>query len=189
MTESKQTPPAASDNPYQAPLLEDSAAATEPASLRSANAEEIRLRLIHHEASIKGISWFYAFGGVITIALGALAIVGLRTESPVPFWPVALIIVLALLQLVAAYAIRQLRGWAPIAAGIVSGAGLLVIPVGTILHGYFLYLIFCQKGQEVFSPGYLKVIEATPHIKCRTPMMIWVLLVIMFLGLLYFVAG
>jgi len=72
--------------------------------------------------------------------------------------------------------LRRLRKWARIPTGILSGIGLLGFPLGTLINGYILYLIFSQKGKTVFSEDYRAVIEQTPHIKYRTSIVVWVLL-------------
>jgi hypothetical protein len=77
-----------------------------------------------------------------------------------------------------------LRKWARIPTGILSGLGLLGFPLGTLINGYILYLIFSQKGKTVFSEEYQAVIEQTPHIKYRTSILVWILL-----GLVLLVIG
>jgi hypothetical protein len=57
--------------------------------------------------------------------------------------------------------------------------GLLGFPVGTLIAGYLLYLLWSEKGNVVFSPRYQRVMQATPHIKYKTSIIVWI-----FLGLL-----
>ena len=59
---------------------------------------------------------------------------------------------------------------------IISGIGLLAIPVGTLLHGYFLYLLLSQKGKTVFSDGYKQIIVETPCVKNKTSNALWIVL-------------
>jgi hypothetical protein len=77
--------------------------------------------------------------------------------------------------------VRRLKPWARIGSGILSGIGLLGFPIGTIINGYILYLLFSKKGSMVFSDEYKRVIQQTPHIKYRTSVIILVAL-----GLLLF---
>jgi len=80
--------------------------------------------------------------------------------------------------------LRKLLPWARI-AGIVMGClSLLGFPAGTLIGGYFLYLLLSAKGQYVFSPEYSRVIAATPHIKYQTSIIVWI-----FLGLLILVVS
>lgn len=54
--------------------------------------------------------------------------------------------------------------------------GLSSIPVGTLINGYILFLIFGKKGKLVFSERYQEIIAATPHIKHRTSKAVWIVL-------------
>ena len=88
------------------------------------------------------------------------------------------------LQIWTAIGLRQLRSWARIVSGVLSGIGLLGFPLGTLLNGYILYLLFSKKGTMVFSDEYKRVIELTPGIKYRTSIVVWI-----FLGLLLVLLG
>jgi hypothetical protein len=46
---------------------------------------------------------------------------------------------------------------------------------------YILYLLFSKKGATVFSEEYQRVIAATPEIKYRTSIVIWILLALLLL--------
>ncbi len=62
--------------------------------------------------------------------------------------------------------------------------GLVGFPIGTLINAYILYIVFSAKGKLIFSDEYRKVIQLTPHIKYKTPILIWgfiVLVVIMVL--------
>lgn len=78
--------------------------------------------------------------------------------------------------------LRGLQSSARVVAIIFSVIGLLGIPIGTLINGYFLYLLLGQKGTYVFSEEYARVRAATPHIKYKTS--IWVLVVVALLVLL-----
>lgn len=39
----------------------------------------------------------------------------------------------------------------------------LVLPVGTLINAYILYLLLCAKGKYVFSSDYRAVIDASPR--------------------------
>ena len=70
-----------------------------------------------------------------------------------------------------------------IPATIFSAIGLLSVPIGTLINGYILYLIYSAKGNMVFSEEYRKVIAATPNIKYKTSIIIWIFLGIVVLGI------
>ena len=148
----------------------------------SAQSEEIRRQYLTHEASVKSVGLLYYFGGVglflgglsgIVIAAasasGAEAI-GQATGRSVFF------LALGIGQFWVGRGLRGLKSWARLPVGILSGLGLLAVPIGTLINAYVLYLIFSKKGKMVFSDEYREVMEQTPHIKYRTSILVWVLL-------------
>jgi hypothetical protein len=152
-------------------------------------AEETRKEYLKHEASVKSIGVLYYLGAIVVVLPGAAyAIEGLTQSEAVP-----VLRGLALLALGAGHfwvgtGLRRLRKWARIPTGILSGIGLLGIPIGTIINAYILYLVFSRKGTMVFSDEYQEVIRQTPHIKYRTSIIVRIflglVLVVIALGLL-----
>ena len=59
---------------------------------------------------------------------------------------------------------------------VLSAIGLLGFSIGTIVSAYFLYLVAGAKELYVLSPAYAEVRRSTPHIKYKTPLLIWILL-------------
>ena len=57
-----------------------------------------------------------------------------------------------------------------------AGFGLLGFPIGTLINAYILYLFLSKKGRTIYSPEYQEVIAATPHVKYRTSIVVWILL-------------
>ncbi|HWH68961.1 MAG TPA: DUF4339 domain-containing protein [Candidatus Sulfotelmatobacter sp.] len=141
---------------------------------KNSGAEQIRKDHIKHEASIKSVGVLYFLGATILL----LASVGMfvpsgKAEAP---WMGVLFLGLSAVQIWAGLGLRRLQPWARIPSGILSGVGLLGFPLGTLINGYILYLLFSKKGATVFSEGYKQVIAETPHIKYRTSIVIWILL-------------
>ena len=68
-----------------------------------------------------------------------------------------------------------------------SAIGLLGFPIGTLINGYILYLFLSKKGRTIFAPAYQDVIAATPHVKYRTSIVIWIFLALL-VGLILFAA-
>lgn len=135
--------------------------------------ETIRQAHIKHEASVKSVGVLYFLSsafllliGFISMASGEMAGLALG----------AVFCLLAAGQIVVGVGLRGLKSWARIPTGILSGIGLIGFPIGTLINGYILYLVFCQKGATVFSDDYQRVIAETPHIKYRTSMIVWILL-------------
>jgi len=91
----------------------------------------------------------------------------------------ALLLVLGAGQLVAGWGVRALRPWARILGCVISVIGLFGFPVGTLINAYVLYLFLSRKGRTVFAPEYLEVIEATPDVKYRTSIVVWIFLALL----------
>ena len=79
-------------------------------------------------------------------------------------------------QFFAGYGVRALLPWGRIIGCILSAIGLIGFPIGTLINAYILYLFLSKKGRTIYSPEYQDVIAATPHIKYRTSILVWILL-------------
>ena len=159
-------------NPYAAP-----AAPVEDVSA-NAEAEAIRKAHISHEASIKAVGLLYYLGG-IGVTLAALAgLVGAKDASVAV---TLLLIGLGVGQFFAGWGVRALRPWGRIVGCILSAIGLIGFPIGTLINGYILYLFLSKKGRTIFAPEYQDVIAATPHVKYRTSIIVWIFLALVVL--------
>lgn len=175
------------ENPYAAPK----APVADPAST---DAERIRKEHVKHEASVQSAGCLYYLSGaglaMYALAMFALIFVGPEAgEEQLATGAVAGGMSLAFAAMSAAFiavgrGLRRLRGWVKVPVGILSGLGLLGFPMGTLINGYILYLVFSGKGSTVLSPEYQEVVRQTPHVKYRTPVVVWI-----FLGLLVAVIG
>ena len=154
-------------NPYAAP-----AAPLENVTIDTA-AEATRKAHISHEASIKAVGILYYIGGALVI-VGALpqtpGNVGEKTAI------MALLVAVGVAVIFAGRGVRTLRPWGRTLGCIVSGLGLLGFPIGTLINAYILYLFLSKKGRTIFSPEYRAVIAATPHVKYRTSIIVWIFL-------------
>ncbi|MEZ6034801.1 MAG: hypothetical protein R3C17_17035 [Planctomycetaceae bacterium] len=168
-------------NPFAAPT----SGFEYPAAGVGGDAERIRTELISHEASIKSIGVLYLLGAVFGTLAGifltvtavyAMAQDGAQ-DAVVGLLAGIFITGLSLGQGFVGFGLRRLRGWTRIPVGILSGIGLLGFPVGTLINGYILYLIFSQKGSRVFAPEYQAIIQQTPHIKYQTSIIVKIFLV------------
>jgi hypothetical protein len=163
-------------NPYAPPK-----ARVEDVVQGSSEAEAIRAEHIKHEASIRSIGVLdYLGGGALCFAAIGLIAMGVsgKANATVPF-ATALGIAYFLLGVLGIFlgrGVRNLRPWARIASIVLAVIGLLGFPVGTLINGYILYLLLSQKGQRIFAADYPEIVAATPHIKYRTSMLVWVLL-------------
>jgi len=191
------------------PIQNPYAAAPVSSSLENApeGAEAIRNQYLSHEASVKSIGLLYILGGLLGILVG-LAYVGggiafmtnpallkgaqNQDTSLVLFIMIimgAVCLAMSALQLYAAFNIRKLGGPGRVIITVFSCIGLLAIPVGTLISAYFLYLLWSEKGKYIFTPDYKKVVEATPHIKYKTSIVVWILLGLLVLLVLFAIIG
>jgi hypothetical protein len=142
-----------------------------------ATAQEVRKKYLHHEACVKSIGTLYFIGSLLLLLAGIVGSMADKVDTvSARVIGGALLISLSAFLFWVADAIRKLKPWTRIAIGIVSGIGLLGFPLGTMINGYILYLVFCKKGEIVFSPQYRQVIEATPQIKYGVSVIVWICL-------------
>ncbi len=163
-----------SDNPYAAPQSN-----VEPSG--DSEQEDVRKAHISTEASIKAVGLLYLLGGAL-IGFSSLAMLAGAGFSGGGASMMAMslgLLALALLQGATGWWLREFKHWARILATIESAIGLLGFPFGTLINAYILYLLWSRKGRTVFSPGYRAVVEATPHIRYKTSIVVWI-----FLGLI-----
>jgi hypothetical protein len=158
------------DNPYSPPTakIDDKVGAT-------GGMEQIRQKNIRHEVQLKSIGSLYGLAGIL---LGISSIAMLVTlfgsdsnmsaeQSPMFAGILAFYGVLSAIMLAMAYGYRQLMPWVKIPGTVLSAFGMLGIPVGTLINGYILYLIWCKQGQTILADGYQDIIRATPHVKYK----------------------
>jgi hypothetical protein len=151
------------------------------------SSEQIRKDHISHEASVKSIGLLYFLGGGALALLGILATFGVFSSgraASAGFGAILVVVFFGMgaLQIWVGWGIRQLKPWARIASGVLSGIGLLGFPLGTLINAYILYLLFSKKGTTIFSPDYQRVIAETPHIKYKTSIIVWILVAIVIFG-------
>ena len=166
-------------------------------------AELIRKSHLSHEANLQGFGCLYTFGGILGIigslfyvAVGVFVIASgvpaqmANQNAPVPNTnPAAaglfvalmglVFLAISVLQLLGGRAMQTLNPKGKVLAIIISAIGLLGFPCGTLLSTYLLYLLLSTKGEMVFSDRYKEIIQATPHIKYRTSIIVWIFLFIL----------
>lgn len=174
-------------NPFEAPA----AFGVATPNMQVGSPEYIRRELLSHEASIQSIGLLYLIGSVVVCVAGIGLLAAAISETPgsAQGTEFALVIslglvVLGLFQGFVGVGLRRLRGWTRIPVGILSGLGLLSFPIGTLINGYILYLVFGEKGSRVLSPEYQEIIRQTPHIKYQTSIIVKI-----FAGILLFVVA
>lgn len=155
----------------------NSAQPPNPVAQQEPSAEEMRKQYLNHEASVKSIGTLYFIAAFLIIILAIpVALAEKETLFVVRITGAVSLITFGLFQIWVGTALRALKSWARIPVGVLSGIGLLGFPLGTVVNGYILYLIFCKKGYMVFSPQYHQAIATTPHVKYKTHIIVWILL-------------
>ena len=151
-------------------------------------ADAIRREHIQREAAIRSIGTLYYLGGGGLLLAAVAFLVGVAGKPLAGGLPVAVLSVIYLavgLGLIfLARAIRNLRPWARIVAIVLAILGLLRPPAGTLINIYILYLLFSEKGRRIFESDYPEIVAATPDVKSRTSIVVWVFLGILVLFLL-----
>lgn len=168
-------------NPYAAPkaAVEDVSAYPE--------ADAIRREHISHEASIRSIGTLYYLGAFFMIAgtLAAFLLESRRTQlSAAPVVILAFFGLLAIGFFLLGRGLRALKPWARIPTTVLAVLGLAGFPLGTLLNSYILWLIHSKKGKLILSPDYAAIVEATPDVKYKTTLLVWILLGLIVVALL-----
>ncbi|WP_283430762.1 hypothetical protein [Neorhodopirellula lusitana] len=142
---------------------------------------------MNHEASVRSLGLLYYIGSSIFIigTIGGIFILLAGIFGKDPEVTVGLGLILLLIYgsfaggfLFIGHGLRQLKNGPRIAAGIFSAIGLLGFPIGTIIHGYFLFVLFSEKGVYVCSEPYRQIVRATPHIKYKTHWFVWTIAIV-----------
>lgn len=150
-------------NPYSTPkaLIADVGVDAEMEAVRQAH--------ISVEASLRSVGLLYYLGTIGLIVSGLAMFAGL-----VEFGVIS--IVFAVAMAVVGYGLRTLKPWVRVPAIVLAAIGLLGFPVGTLINGYVLYLLLCTKGRFIFTPEYEAVRQATPHVRYRTSIVVWIVI-------------
>ena len=174
-------------NPYAAPLT----TATPPPL--ASDADLIRREHIKHEASVKGVGSLYFIGSLFLVIGGGgmiIAAVGSK-EGAVQVGMLAILPALGILGFWVGHGLRKLSPAARVVAGVLTGINLLISVFGlpktvllVLINTYILNLLFSKKGAMVFSAPYKEIIAATPYIKYKTSIVVWIVLGIFVLVIL-----
>ena len=159
-------------NPYAVPTarVDDVTEDSEAAAIRRAH--------INHEASIRSVGILYYLGGALVTVGGLAGIVGGLSGASGNVVGIiggmVLIIGIGAIALLAGWGVRALRPWGRNVGTVLSLIGLANFPTGTLINLYILYLFYSKKGRTIFGAGYRDVVAATPHIKYRTSIVVWI---------------
>jgi hypothetical protein len=176
---------AAAVNPYAPPR-----AHVDDVAHANSEAEEIRQEHIKHETSVRSIGILYYLSGGLMCVLGVLLVAGfLSGRSDALLGGLTVVYsAIGVLMLFVARGVRQLKPWARTTTIVLAAIGLLGFPLGTLINGYILYLMLSKKGKRIFEDDYKDIMEATPHIKYRTSIVVWIVLGILLLAMVGLIA-
>lgn len=173
-------------------------------------AENLRKQYLPHEQEIFSFGTLFVFQGVLglILALGLLVtlITGNAVEAPSDMDPSAadayvsfinfilyamlgVYLVAGIMSLLFGMGMRKLNLLGRIGGTILAVPGLFGFPLGTIIYGFLLYLLWGEKGKMVFSDKYKRAIHATPHIKAKTSLLIKILIGVLLLIMIPVVIG
>ena len=160
------------ENPYASPKAD----ASDPDRIES-EAQRVRHQYIGHESAVRSIAFlFYLASLVCTAALLFLPFDLFRSGPSYRVVDLALFLMLigvAIGTFWLGHGIARLKQKVLLPVGILSTVGLLGVPFGTLISALVLYLVFGKKGRFVFSEEYLDIVQQTPHVRCRTPLIAW----------------
>lgn len=172
-----------SENPYQAPAVAEVAA--------ESDAEATRRKYLKHEASVKGVGSLYFLGGVLGVLVLLMSLFGFfyaGAQGGIGGQELLILVLsggVGVVHLIAGIGLKKFTRTGRILGVMIAGISLVAIPVGTLIGAYILYLLLGAKGKVVFSPEYQAVIAQTPHIRYRTPLVVWILLIVLLLIILF----
>ena len=166
-------------NPYSPPR-----ARVDDVAQADSEAEEIRQEHIKHEAAIRSVGiLYYLSGGLMVVLGGGLLFGSFATKLGALGAGLSIVYAgLGVLMLFVARGVRTLQSWARITTIVLAAIGLLGFPVGTLINGYILYLMLAKKGKRIFEDDYKDIVEATPHIKYRTSIIVWIMVGLLLLA-------
>jgi hypothetical protein len=111
------------------------------------DAESRKLR--RHERSIRAVGWLHLLGAGLAL-LSVLVIALQDLQSSIAVMVLVMLAICALHVWIGLGLIRLDRRVRAV-AGLIHGIGLLGIPIGTLINGYILYLLFCEMGERAFA--------------------------------------
>lgn len=187
------------ENPFATSAIAE--ALVDPAIENMDQAEQIRHEHLNRETSVRGIGCLFYLGtlfSILIITFTAWSIVPLSNDGrPVTtklfnFGMLGLVVLFAVVQGWVAHGLRTLNGSVRLWAVALSALGLINFPIGTVISIYFIYVLVSAKGRFVMTPEYAAIRAATPHIRYRSPVWLWIVfgfLVLLLLLLLVVVLG
>ena len=163
----------------------------------TSEAHEIRLEHIKTEAAIRSIGTLYYLGAIVLCMAAIATMAGRFTPSGSASGGVGIVIIGAIclgfgaLSFFVARGIRQFQPWARVTSIIFASLGVLSAfgaaatrtgaPVGIVINAYILYLLLSRKGRRIFESDYPQIVAATPDVKSKTSIVVWIAVIVLVL--------
>ena len=179
------------ENPFATSAIAE--ALVDPAIENMDQAEQIRREHLNRETSVRGIGSLFYVGTIVLILFIASTVWSIFPLSndgrPVTvqlfsFGMLGLVVLFAVIQGWVGHGLRTLNGSVRLWAVALSALGLINFPIGTVISIYFIYVLVSAKGRFVMTPEYAAIRAATPHIRYKTPIWLWIVLGFLVLSLL-----
>ncbi|MEM1304548.1 MAG: hypothetical protein AAGG46_06610 [Planctomycetota bacterium] len=180
-------------NPFAAPLLSDSPAA-ELKSAGLSESEVIRNELLRTESSIKSIATIYLLSGVVWTVIGVILAGAMIFAQNGDFdggesGPIFVAIGCAMAVLGGAsvwyaFGLRRLDSQVRTPVLLIQSISMLVHVLRLNIFGigigiWVLVTLSSDNGKRVLTPEYQEIVAATPHIKRKTSLLVWIFLILL----------
>ena len=159
------------------------------------SADEMRQLYFPHEQQVRSVGMFFRIMGGFQLLFAAIILLAGTLASfagegfgahLVQFVAIAIesaiVIIIGGVSFWAGNLLRKLDHKAFIPVIVVAAIGLLGIPVGTLINGFILYLLLCEKGRFVLSDPYRAIVAATPQYQWKTALWVKIIIGLMILA-------
>lgn len=138
----------------------------------------VRAALVAHEGALRSLGLAYALMGVGMMVAGIHMMVagGPRPSGWEGARELLALISVGLMWLISGVGLRALKPWAKTPILAFSAVCTLLVPVGTLVDGFFIKLLASGHTATVLSPAYADAIRATPKISPAPKGWMWLLL-------------
>lgn len=127
----------------------------------------LRREHLRHEALLRSVGTVYYISAGLALTGAAMVAIrmmlgGGEVDDDPPGALIAFLLLMSSALVIVGRGVRDLARWARVPVVVLSAVGLLAVPIGTLIHGFVLWLVLCAKGRKVFSQEYAAAIEQTP---------------------------
>ncbi len=168
-------------NPFAAPKAD-----LQAVPLASNKSDQLRKKHLQVEASIQAIGRLWLLSAAICLLMTLIMMLSVIDGPGRSLSTLGLtFLYLSIGGIVGwtGYQTNRLNPQARVPAIALACLGLLAVPVGTLITIYFLILLLGSKGRFIMTEEYLQIVRETSHIKYKTPLLFWLLAVLIIGGL------